>query len=154
MCLVIAIVLSVCVHAPLALLFFSSSLFFPRVRARFCVFTRGSVCLQSFCLGRREEEHTAAETPEQTERMRRHGEPRPPVTVVFPNKAAPVDPQVGPGAAGSGWNLLSSHMGRVCVCVCVIYHKNGCCDWSGHAANQRKKNDGKCSFWLPVVAVF
>lgn len=119
MCLVIAIVLSVCVHAPLALLSFFLPFFFPAcVRGFVYLHAAQCVCRASAWEGERRST-TAAETPEQTERMRRHGEPRPPVTMVFPNKAAPVDPQVGPGAAGSGWNLLSSHMGRVCVFVCV-----------------------------------
>lgn len=38
-----------------------------RARACVCVFTCGSVCLWSFCLGRREKEHDAPKTPEQTD---------------------------------------------------------------------------------------
>lgn len=49
--MVIAIVLNVRAHA----------------RVCVCVFTCGSVCLQSSCLGRQEEEHNAPKTPEQTD---------------------------------------------------------------------------------------
>lgn len=64
MCLVIAIVLSVCVWVR-ARLAFSLSPSLSLMCVCLCVFARGSVCLRSSCLGRREEEHQEQRTQSQ-----------------------------------------------------------------------------------------